>query len=281
MKRPERLVFLPVSDPSLPIRLSWDPPAHAVQQIVVLSTPHPFPPEMAGEYFSGRMDEFVGAERLGPEAQVVRVQSPAAFYAVLSVTADDEWIPVVGLREVSEGFGSATSLVAVPATQTRTFSRVRWAPPSNPDSHRVGVFLCPADPDGDELRRMLTGDRRPDVVLEPPLGDGFIDTCTAEGFRVHYVAVLLLDEDERVPMRLSVGAYQTLYEPHYLEPDGPARARALMTEIVTQLRAELDRHSLKAAEFQEMLDRARDLAPEHPELEAVTKEAFQRFGQAF
>lgn len=279
MNRPERLDFVAVRDAGSPARLIWDPPTAGVTGYVVLTTDNPFPSLMAPEYFAGRMSAFVSEERLGPEAAEIRAATSRGHYCVLAIGADDVWTPVTGLREsvVARGADPALALAFIAATQPRTYNRARWSPRPGPDTESVGVFTMDSAPSPGEVGDILSGAQVPTWTLTAPFGDGFVDTVTEHEFRVHYGAVAVDGRGHRTPLRLSVGGFQRLDDPMYLEPSGRDKTRRLLRAVIDQLEVELRRKSAEREELQTMLSRARDLAPTHPRLDAIDAQIRARF----
>ncbi len=251
----QQLHFVGIGLPGQPARITWRRPDGAVNGYLVVSTERPFPPEMSGEFFAGRMREHFREHALGPEAADYQTEAASAFYTVLYLDDRGRWIEVQQVREVPVAESRALAVEPIEAEQVRSYNRARWSPLPVPTDR--GVI-------------------EPDYLLSARC-DGFVDTVTEVGFRVHYVALAVDKFQHRRPLRLRVGGFQRLEAPAFLNPVGKAKVAALNDRVLDQLEVELRRKSATAEELEPMLRRARDLMGEDPRLVAFEEQAAARF----
>jgi len=270
------LHFVAAGLPGQPVRWIWDRPDGAVNGYLVVTTEHPFPPEMASEFFAGRMREFFRETPLGPEVAGHQVGQAAPFTAVLYLDDRGRWREASGLREAPLVEETTLALDPIEATQPRTYNRARWSPLPVPTDREVAIFVRSDRPDDDSLGAMLSGVIDADYTVSAR-GDGFIDTVTAVDFRVHYAAVAVDKFQHRRPLRLSVGGFQRLEQPAFLEEHGQSKVQALMDRVIEQLEIDVALRSTQAADFEASMRRARDLDPNNAELDRIQSMARYRF----
>ncbi len=279
-RRPNSLTFLKILDTSRPTTLLWDDPGPTCGGLIVFATQNPFPPQMAGPLFGGKMRAFVDEERLEAGRRELRLARPEQYYCILWADEDDVWRPVANLREPAEKVDKVTALTAAAATQTRSFLRARYVPGLLAHDAKVELWLRDLEPNAAALNRMAEGQLPPDLTL-PARGDGFIDTLTEAEWRRHYVAVAVGPDGSRRPLVLEVGAFVRLDEPQFLEADGRKKQEALVERIRDQLEVDVARRSMTVDELRGIFGRADALAPFHPAIARLKQEARARFGVNF
>lgn len=276
MANPDRLLFLKVDAPGQPLRLTWRRPRGAIRGFMLLSTQNPFPPEMAPEFFAGRMTDFFKETPLGPESGGHETESAAPYYCVLAYL-DTGWQQVQGLHVETELRGEAPlALDPLEATQPRTMNRGRLVPTPTEDDFEVQIFVRSDRPDDEALAAMLSGFSDPDYQLTARC-DGFIDNVTGEGFRVHYAAVAVDVHGHHRPLRLQMGGFQPLTRPALLDKNAQQRVTDLHNTVVAQLEAELQRKSVTVEELTPMLARATELLGDDSRLDVVRARVAKRF----
>ncbi|MFT7625090.1 MAG: hypothetical protein ACI9WU_004281, partial [Myxococcota bacterium] len=182
-----RLHFVPVLSPGRQTRIVWPRPEGAVNGYLVVSTERPFPPEMSPQFFAGNLREHCREVPLGPEVAAYQTDVAAAFYTVLYLDDRGRWLEAPGVREVGPALAPTLAVEPTESEQARTWNRGRWSPQLEATDREVALFVRSDRPDADALGAMLSGFIEPDYVLSQR-SDGFIDTVTEPGFRVHYVA---------------------------------------------------------------------------------------------
>lgn len=280
--RPQALEFLKIKDPGKPTTLFWDHPGPACRGFIVYATDKPFPPQMAGPLFQGKMRQFVDEERLDPGAKEMKIARSEAFYGAVWIDDDDNYHPVANLREPGAAKGEILiDVKAFAAAQPRTWLRARYKPGIVEfRDAAVHVFVKDVEPNKAGLAKMATGEMPPDFVL-PAKGDGFVDTVTEAEWKKHYVVIAVGRDGVRRPQELELGGYVRLEDPQFLEKDGKRKYDQIVELVRNQLEVDLQRKTLTVDEAKQMLKRADDLAPFHPVIVKLKQKAKERFNTNF
>jgi hypothetical protein len=282
-RRPAIVQFLKIRDPGRPTTLLWEDPGPTCAGFVVFATQNPFPPQMTGPLFEGKLRSFIDEERLEADRRELRLARPEKFYAVLWFDEDDNWSEVKGLREPAEAASGDQNidLKAFAATQVRTYLRAKYEPALVEfRDNRVELWIRDIEPNKAALARMAAGEVPPDVIL-PVRGDGFVDTQTEQEWKKFYVALVVGKDGRRRPLDLRIGGYQRLDEPQFLDGDGRKRYEDIVQLVRNQIEVDVQRKSMTIAEMKTIFERADALAPFHPAIAKLKQVARERFGQNF
>jgi len=279
--RPSSLDFLKIRDSDKPTTLLWDDPGPSCRGFIVYATNNPFPPNMAGPLFQGKMRQFIDEDRLEAGTRSLRLARAERFYAVVWIDDEDNISPVDNLREPSEAKEVLVDIKAHAATQVRTYLRVRYKPGIVEfRDAAVHVWVRDVEPNKAALNKMVSGELPADIVL-PAKGDGFVDTATEPEWKKHYVALALGKDHVRRPLELELGGYVRLEDPQFLERDGRKKYDQIVELVRNQLEVDLQRKTLTLDEARQMLKRADDLAPFHPVVVKLKQKARERFNVNF
>lgn len=279
--RPSSLDFLKIRDPERPTTLLWDDPGPSCRELVVYATSNPFPSQMAGPLFQGKMRQFVDEERLEPSRKSLRLARAERFYAVVWIDDEDNYRPVDNLREPAEAKEVLIDIKAHAATQVRTWLRARYKPGIVEfRDAAVHMWVRDVEPNKAGLNKMVSGEFPADFVL-PAKGDGFVDTVTELEWKKFYVALALGKDGTRRPLDLELGGYVRLEDPQFLERDGRKKYDQVVELVRNQLEVDLQRKTLTLDEARQMLKRADDLAPFHPVVVKLKQKARERFNVNF
>ncbi len=280
--RPASFDFLKIKDPEKPTTLLWDHPGAACRGYIVFATNNAFPPNMAAPLFQGKMRQFIDEERLEPQVKDYKVARAERFYGVVWIDDDGSYFAVDNLRE--PGAGSKEVLIdlkAFTATQARTWVRGRYKPGIVEfRDAAVHVWVRDVEPNKAALSKMASGEVPADFVL-PAKGDGFVDTITEAEWKKHYVCLAIGKDAVRRPLELELGGYVRLEDPQFLAVDGRKKYDQVVELVRNQLEVDLQRKTLTADEAKQMLKRADDLAPFHPVIVKLKKQARERFNVNF
>ena len=126
--RPATLEFLKIRDPDKPTTLLWKDPGPGCRALIVYATQNPFPPNMAGQLFAGKMKQFIDEDKLEPGKKQLKIARAERFYAVVWIDDDDGYHAVEDLREPSSAGEVLVDIQAQTATQARTYLRARYRP---------------------------------------------------------------------------------------------------------------------------------------------------------